>query len=130
MADDVTITLTLLGLTVVLINLPYVLGRVRLYSRRGYFSCSLCGNCCRFRYTPITQVDKDLLEAAGYTGYTEDGKSLKRENGRCMFLKDDSCTAYDSRPKVCRDFPFFKSCGIGYARRASFCPAMEKLENG
>jgi Fe-S-cluster containining protein len=36
---------------------------------------------------------------------------------------------HESRPNVCRDFPFFRTCGAGFAQRASFCPALEALEN-
>ena len=53
---------------------------------------------------------------------------MKRVNGKCVFLKDDKCSAYEHRPTVCREFPFFTEYGIGYARNLRFCPALEELE--
>jgi Fe-S-cluster containining protein len=30
----------------------------------------------------------------------------KTEKGKCVFLKDDSCTIYSVRPLICRFYPF------------------------
>lgn len=30
----------------------------------------------------------------------------KREDGRCVFLKDGECSIYDHRPLVCKCYPF------------------------
>jgi len=112
-------------------NLPVFLKGVALERRRAHFRCTLCGNCCRFRTTPLTGEDVRRLEGAGYKDFAEASGEprMRRTNGKCVFLKDDKCTVHDNRPDVCRDFPFFREFGIGYARRATYCPALEELEN-
>jgi Fe-S-cluster containining protein len=103
-----------------------------LYQRRRDFRCRMCGNCCRFRVTPLRAEDVRRLEQAGYRDFTaEKGElSLRRVNGRCVFLEGDSCTVYEVRPQVCREFPFFKVYGVGYAQSFSICPALEELDDG
>ena len=80
---------------------------------------------------PVTEDDVKRLEAAGYKDFTEYHGELcmKRVKGRCVFLVDDKCSVHEHRPQVCRNFPFFKIYGVGYAAKASFCPSMEKLKN-
>ncbi|MFH0862153.1 MAG: YkgJ family cysteine cluster protein [Candidatus Altiarchaeota archaeon] len=121
------------AVAVVAATLPEFIRGVRLYGGRGLFRCISCGNCCRFRVIPITADDVSRLESGGFSGFADRYKGetcMKRIKGRCVFLTDDRCGVYDHRPKVCRSFPFFISCRIGQAQKASFCPAMEKLENG
>jgi Fe-S-cluster containining protein len=112
--------------------LPETYRSMRRYGKRGKFRCTMCGNCCRFRITPLTKDDVSRLENAGYSGFSDYKGELcmKRINGKCFFLKDDRCTVHEHRPRVCRDFPFFRELGIGYAKPNSFCPAQEELEHG
>jgi uncharacterized protein len=129
-----TVAATVVGVCalVVAAGAPSFAGDMRLFSRRARFGCRMCGNCCRFRVTPLTSEDVKRLEAAGHADFfrTAGELMLRRVNGRCVFLKDDRCTVHDVRPQVCRDFPFFRACGIGYAQKASFCPGLEELEDG
>ncbi|MBD3388877.1 MAG: hypothetical protein GF416_07400 [Candidatus Altiarchaeales archaeon] len=128
-----TVLLTVFGMVVLvlIINVPFWARKHSLYNRRDRFECKLCGNCCRFRVTPLTGEDVRRLEEAGLgDGVDRDRMSTGRVNGRCVFLVDDRCTAYEHRPQVCRDFPFFTLYGLGYAERAPFCPALEELEDG
>lgn len=120
----------ILASLVVLINLPEVVKRIRLYGRREKFKCQMCGNCCGFRVIPLTKEDVKRLEDGGYRDFTSHRGEpcLKRVRGKCVFYKD-RCSVYEFRPKVCREFPFFKAYGIGYAQKSSFCPALEELEN-
>lgn len=48
------------------------------------FQCNKCGECCR-------NLDKSDL-------YRE----LDRGDGTCIYLKDDLCSVYTSRPLLCR----------------------------
>ena len=133
MLGEATIFLMVATVMVVVASGPQFVRSVRLYRVRDRFKCVSCGNCCRFRVTPLLAGDVVRLESAGLSGFADryGGEAcMKRVRGRCMFLKDDRCSVYEHRPRVCRSFPFFSSCGIGYAERASFCPAMEELENG
>ncbi len=113
--------------------MPEFIRGIRLYGRRSSFICQSCGNCCRFRVTPLTNEDVGRLESAGLRDFSEPYKGelrMRRIKGRCMFLKDDACQVYEHRPQVCRNFPFFKEWGVGFAQKATFCPALEELENG
>jgi len=115
----------------IVVSAPPTVKSIMLYHKRHRFRCTLCGNCCRLRIINLTKEDINRLQAAGKKDYIAVGGEprLKRVNGKCIFLKDDRCLVHEHRPKVCREFPFFKTWGIGYAREASFCLAMENLQN-
>jgi Fe-S-cluster containining protein len=132
MLDNLSQTLLALAFVVLLINIPLWLRSSRLYRRRGEFKCTLCGNCCRLRVISLTKDDVKRLEAAGYRDFaSEKGElRLRRVTGLCVLLKNDKCTVYEHRPRVCREFPFFRVYGMGYTERASFCPALEELRDG
>jgi Fe-S-cluster containining protein len=132
MYEIVSLTLWGVGLFILLINTPFFVKRISLNRRSSQFKCMMCGNCCRFRVVPIDKEDVRRLEEAGYKDfYVKKGElMMKRVNGKCVFLKEDKCTVHKFRPRVCREFPFFKIYGIGYANKATFCPALEELENG
>ncbi|MFH1125768.1 MAG: YkgJ family cysteine cluster protein [Candidatus Altiarchaeota archaeon] len=107
--------------------------RVRLALRKGLFSCSKCGNCCRLRFVALTEEDIRRIESKGYQKFHEKFKDefvMKRNNGKCVFLDGSgSCSIYEIRPEVCRNFPFFREFGILYCRDVSFCPGVERLKN-
>ncbi|MFH1056134.1 MAG: YkgJ family cysteine cluster protein [Candidatus Altiarchaeota archaeon] len=133
MLENLFLGVCALAVFVAAINIPQALRSMRLYVRRDKFRCRMCGTCCRFSVIPLTPEDVKRLEVGGYKDFSEkrNGElALKRLNGRCLFVKDDKCTVYEHRPQVCREFPFFKLYGIGYAEKASFCPGMEALKNG
>ena len=131
MLETVAATIVALALLMAAAGTPGAMRQRRLFNRRDGFSCSCCGNCCRFRTTPLTLEDVKRLQEAGLADFhlTQPEMRLKRVNGRCIFLSDDKCTVHDARPQVCRDFPFFREAGIGLAQGISFCPALERLEN-
>jgi uncharacterized protein len=128
-----TVVYTIVGIVALmsLVNVPSALKCVGLYGRRDRFKCQMCGNCCRLRIVPLTDEDIKRLQAAGHKDFTDlaGEPHLRRVQGRCVFLKDDKCSVHECRPDVCRDFPFFKFHGIGYARQVSFCPALEELRH-
>ena len=69
------------------------------------FVCYRCGNCCKLR-----------------TGQT------KFVNGRCEHLVGTNfCNIYDSRPKVCREFPFKKVFGKDYMILYLKCKGQREL---
>ncbi len=82
--------------------------------------CRRCGSCCRnFAYIPLSQEDVKTLE--DFTGLTAeeftdsiDDTGEKRflrfkENGDCIFLDmiegAYSCSVYEARSVMCRDYP-------------------------
>ncbi|MBU0762945.1 MAG: YkgJ family cysteine cluster protein [Candidatus Altiarchaeota archaeon] len=132
MAYDIGFLFFLVVLFAAAVLLPDAIKSLRVYRKRKMFRCQMCGNCCRFRVTPLTSKDIKRLEDAGYNNfYVVKGEAMiKRVRGKCFFLRDDRCTVHKVRPDVCREFPFFETWGMGYAQKASFCPALEDIEDG
>lgn len=88
------------------------------------FECTGCGKCCTGPKGSIFIDHEDLegmanlLELAPkdfkrlYVKNRNNSLSLverKREEGdyACIFLKDNRCSVYQSRPKQCRTYPFW-----------------------
>ena len=88
------------------------------------FECQGSGNCCvsRGTYGFVYLSKKDIKKLSDGFKTTEqnfvknycqktDGfihlKELKINNGNCIFLKDNKCTVYKSRPIQCRTWPFW-----------------------
>lgn len=70
-----------------------------------HYECRMCGACCI-----------ELSISSPYAGYPE-GKSAGE---RCIHLQDDfTCSIYESRPLVCRDWQPSELCGHdgGQARK-------------
>jgi|GEM_PF-2671797 len=104
-----------------------------------------CGYCCSFK---VPVLDKDLHRLASETGARgieseeQSDLHLKRENGFCTFLDDNSrCSVYEVRPSFCRMYPFIRetlynieidvdlSCpGIGFGKEFSNQELKTKLE--
>ncbi len=71
-----------------------------------------CGLCCSL----VVRLNKDDIERIKKLGFSKkyfvedhrDDKILKKVNGYCQFvlIKEGiaTCTIYDKRPKVCRDY--------------------------
>jgi len=59
---------------------------------------------------------------------------LKQASGQCIFLKDNKCSIYPARPRICQTFPFtFKKSGNGMTTTiakfaASSCPGIGQGE--
>ena len=88
------------------------------------FECQGSGNCCvsRGNYGFVYLSKKDIKKLSDGIKITQqnivknycqktDGfihlKELKKNNGNCIFLKDNKCTVYKSRPIQCRTWPFW-----------------------
>lgn len=98
---------------------------------KNLFECIQCGTCCRIRTISITGDDIKRIEVRGYTDFWEKRgkeKVMKRARGRCVFLKNESCSIHEFKPKICGKFPFFKIYGkIPYCRLWYSCPGIEQL---
>ena len=108
---------------------------------QSQIDCTKCANCCRVTETGITERDiEKLAKFLGMThqeflrDYTEraadDGELiLKRNEGGCVFLKDNLCTVYEARPQNCVKFPHLVR-GDGsidsrlwqFVKRVEYCP--------
>ncbi len=99
---------------------------IAIYEEGLRFKCRRCAIfCCRLGGPQLTQKDVQRIEQAGYReeGFFEscEGKdsSVKflggirgRADGSCVFLEFNpeegnyACSIYDSRPALCRLYPF------------------------
>jgi Fe-S-cluster containining protein len=86
------------------------------------FECIKCGICCgdtkeKIRHVLLLDLEvkevseKTSLEVTDFSFKIEEKKPYsfemkKNENGKCLFLRDNSCTIYDFRPLICRFYPF------------------------
>lgn len=94
-----------------------------------YFGCNQCGECCRDMDVPLSHVDilkimrnlklapfdfMDLVLSTKDDIYgiliAEEYVNLflknKPTDNSCMFLKNNACSVYDSRPNTCKTWPF------------------------
>ena len=110
--------------------------------REACFTCSLCGACCSgadnevmvspdevevlmqatsLPFSEIAEPYPDWMEYPDGTKITF-GWVLKRgADGNCLFLRDNRCTVYASRPHICRTYPFMLD---GDELIISECPAV------
>jgi Fe-S-cluster containining protein len=92
------------------------------YPKKVRFKCEKCALCCgdtkdRVRRILLLEIEaksisqkthksvKDFAEKLnGFEPYIYTMK--KTEGRKCVFLKDDLCTIYKTRPLICRFYPF------------------------
>jgi Fe-S-cluster containining protein len=97
------------------------------YNKNICFSCSSCGLCCgdteqKTRHILLLQseaerlaehtkkpIDTFAVEIQGSLPYVYEMR--KDQKGKCIFLKDKQCIAYQLRPLICRFYPFELSTG-------------------
>lgn len=86
-----------------------------------FFKCTGCGKCCTGSPGYVFLAPRDLTLLANhvhlseeefikhYTHVVEDQLSLIDSQGTdaCIFLKDNKCSVYESRPIQCRTFPWW-----------------------
>ncbi len=92
------------------------------YPKNVRFTCERCAKCCgdtkeRVRSILLLKIEaerisqrtlKDIRKFAekieGSEPYVYQMK--KTHGGKCLFLKDNSCSIYQMRPLICRFYPF------------------------
>ena len=82
--------------------------------------CNLCqAVCCQSSQRPFAVLlDKQdlerLPEAVPFAKKTTDGLvALPYMDGKCPFLSGTSCSVYDKRPELCREFNCVNGCQNG-----------------
>lgn len=89
------------------------------------FRCELCARCCTKEFNDhvflldadlavIRQMDPDSIIPAPYYEFCDQkgrfyvsGYALKtKPDGSCIFLENKRCKIYDSRPSICRVYPY------------------------
>jgi Fe-S-cluster containining protein len=94
-----------------------------IYPRNIRFKCLKCGICCgntQERTRHVLLLDEEANEIAKATNqpiaefaieiekrapYRYEMKKTK-EDGKCVFLKENRCVIYSKRPIICRFYPF------------------------
>ncbi|PIP74661.1 MAG: hypothetical protein CO135_01310 [Candidatus Levybacteria bacterium CG_4_9_14_3_um_filter_35_16] len=78
--------------------------------------CTRCGICCRLFVINLTEKEyksgkyKTQFEEFGLIDNFRKANSCaantlkQKENGSCVYLKDNKCTIYKIRPQACREF--------------------------
>lgn len=92
------------------------------YPIRLRFHCTRCGICCgdteektrhiillrteaeQIAKTTVQPISNFAVKINGKTPYIYEIK--KRKNGKCIFLENNRCIVYSSRPLICRFYPF------------------------
>lgn len=95
----------------------------RWYGDGLRFQCRQCGSCCTGApgFVWVTERETKSLAAMLQMSLQEftdkylrrvGGRvSLKeRANGDCFLFQDKKCLVYQSRPRQCRTYPFWKEC--------------------
>jgi Fe-S-cluster containining protein len=84
-----------------------------LFPSKVGFNCKNCGSCCQLQPPDANYEEQQELEAKGFSHFLgrHDHAGIRwvrrKQDGSCLFLgKDNKCTAYESRPSVCRLEPF------------------------
>ena len=115
------------------------------YPKHVHFRCERCALCCgdteeRVRSILLLKTDADRISRKTSTGIDEFAEKIegsepyvyrmrKTEDGKCLFLKENSCSVYQVRPLICRFYPFqLKNLGNGgYAfSHTDECPGIGK----
>ena len=91
-----------------------------IYPNEIIWKCQRCTLCCKdsckhirhiklLKQECITLSRKIKIPIEKFTVPTLDktySHEILKDNGKCIFLKDNICKIYDSRPLVCRFYPF------------------------
>ena len=101
------------------------------------FECIKCGICCGDTNTKKRHILalKHEVEKIAYVTHKNISEfcqatnnhspyeyELKKKDGKCIFLKQNSCTIYSSRPLICHFFPFRLQPSINSKHRFDYTP--------
>ena len=110
------------------------------------FRCTKCGICCgdtkektrhilllkteakQIAKTTLQPISKFTLKIKGRTPYSYEMKKTA-EDGKCVFLENNCCAIYSSRPLICRFYPFELKISHNQKPRFLFteeCPGINK----
>ncbi len=89
------------------------------------FKCNCCARCCTSQFNDhvfllgpdvenVKSINPDALKPAPYFEFCDkegtfyvSGYALQtKEDGTCIFLKDNRCAIYETRPAICRLYPY------------------------
>lgn len=79
-------------------------------------TCTQCGSCCKLFYINLDENEYQSgkfntifgSESAieDFSGASDCGANFlaKNDDGSCVYLKNNTCSIHNDRPKVCREF--------------------------
>lgn len=106
-----------------------------------HFECQRCARCCgdtshRGRNVLLTKGEVERISkrisqrplsfASSYSNSGHYQYKMKKRSGKCIFLDGKACRIYDTRPLICRFYPFSmrKSNGSYVFETAEECPGI------
>lgn len=120
-----------LAAIMMLFMLPIALRKIRIGLKKEWFTCVMCGNCCRFGIIELSPGDVKRIESHGYRSfYDKNGGEIliRKADGKCVFLENGICSIHEFKPDVCGSFPFFDYYGIPFARALDTCAGLKRLQ--
>jgi len=93
------------------------------YPKNVRFQCTRCALCCgdtkkRVRHILLLKKETERISEATFKPAEEFAVQIEgrepyvyvmkktEEEGKCLFLKENICTIYASRPLICKFYPF------------------------
>lgn len=91
------------------------------YPKHVHFECEKCGLCCSdtsyksrnilLLDHEITRISEETLKAVEEFAEPAEAEGpfthrMKKQSGRCVFLRENLCSIYEARPIICRFYPF------------------------
>jgi hypothetical protein len=92
------------------------------YPKNVHFKCDQCALCCgdtqkRIRSILLLKTEADRISQKAMVRLNDFAEKIERvepyayrmkktRDGKCVFLKDNSCSIYEVRPLICRFYPF------------------------
>ena len=92
------------------------------YPKNTRLRCNRCGLCCRDTENKVRMIlllkaeadhisEMKSMDAEKFTLKIEGSEPYvymmkKTEEGKCVFLENNSCSIYNIRPLICRFYPF------------------------
>ncbi|MGQ4832728.1 MAG: YkgJ family cysteine cluster protein [Candidatus Asgardarchaeia archaeon] len=73
------------------------------------WKCLMCGECCKKYIVPLTESEVrtfTLLFGKEVIDFSRKKPTLRRINGKCIFLRNGKCSIQDYKPKACKLWPF------------------------
>jgi hypothetical protein len=118
------------------------------YPKNVRFQCTRCALCCgdtkkRARHILLLKKETERISEATYKPVEEFAVQIEgrepyvyemkktKEEGKCLFLKENLCTIYASRPLICKFYPFQLRTTKDGRHRFSYtteCPGIGKGE--
>lgn len=92
------------------------------YPKHVRFTCERCATCCgdtkeRVRMILLLKIEAQHISRETLKCIDEFAEKIegsepyvhrmkKTDDGKCVFLRDNSCSIYQMRPLICRFYPF------------------------